>query len=119
MLQLCVQKVEVWGEYARYNKEEGGEDVIPKEREHDDDETGQHRQVELMRKALPPRSVSIVLFGTHLTTAPQVSVYWLAFSTAFRPTIHALELQLPEAAINQGLWISIPKCEIEDREFGS
>ena len=54
MLQLCVQKVEVWGEYARYNKEEGGEDVIPKEREHDDDATRQHTQVELGGNGLLP-----------------------------------------------------------------
>jgi len=83
MLQSCIQEVEVWGEIARYNKEEGGRYVIPKELEHDNDATRQHRQVELRGNALLPRSVSIVLFGTHLTTASQVSVYWLAFSTAF------------------------------------
>jgi len=76
-------RVEVWGEIARYNKEEGAKDVIPKQREHDSSATRQHRQVELRGNALLPRSVSIVLFGTHLTTASQVSVYWLALSTAF------------------------------------
>ena len=54
MLQSCVQEVEVWGEIARYNKEEGGRYVIPKELEHDNDATRQHRQVELGGNGLLP-----------------------------------------------------------------
>jgi len=83
MLQSCFQEAEVWGEIARYNKEEGGIDVIPKELEHDSSATRQHSQVELSGNVLLPRSVSIVLFGTHLTTASQVPFDWLALSTAF------------------------------------
>jgi len=53
MLQSCVHEVRC-GVNLRDIEGEGGKDVIPTKREHDDDATRQHRQVELGGNGLLP-----------------------------------------------------------------
>jgi len=70
----------------------------------------------LTADVLPPPSTSIVISGLHLTTASCLPSYWLAPNTAILPAIHTLLPQLPEAAIDQGILISIHNFGSKDRE---
>jgi len=90
MLQSCAEEVKVWGEFARYNKEEGGKDVIPKEREHDEDATRQHRQVELR--------------ATYFYHAPSASYFLVRILPPRRKSLSIGWRSAPRSDLQSTLW---------------